>query len=147
MIDSSLPSIIAMVAYIATFTVPVYFCSLPEKSNRKVILVLIGLFYLVETLQGSRSIIILFAVFFLWYELSIGRAIKTRTIIVTATILVSLFLLVTFVRESAEYSSNDGILVKVLYSAGGTHMVFANYIDYRAQILNDTPLYFLSGIL
>ena len=26
-------------------------------------------------------------------------------------------------------------------------MVFANYIDYKFKILNDTPLYFLSGIL
>lgn len=146
-IDNSLPSAIAIIAYIATFTIPVYFCSLPEKNNRKIIFILIGLFYLVVTLQGTRSTIILFAAFFLWYELSIGRAIKTRTIISVAVVLVSLFLVVTFVRESADYFSNDGILVKVLYSAGGTHMVFANFIDYRSQLLNDTPFYFLSGIL
>ncbi len=147
LIDSSLPSFVALIGYVATYTIPVYFCSLPEKKNKKVIFTLSGLLYLIKTLQGSRSSIILFAVFFLWYELGIGKAIKTRTILSLAAILVSLFLVVTYVREASGYFSNDGVIVKVLYSAGGTHMVFANYIDYRSQLLNDTPFYFLSGII
>lgn len=146
-IDNDLPSFISLISYVATYTIPVYFSSLPQKENRKTLFILIGLFYLVETLQGSRNIIILFAVFFLWYEISIGKAIKTRAILIVATALVSLFLFVTYVRESSDYFSNDGIIIKILYSAGGTHMVFANFIDYRSSILNDTPFYFLSGIL
>ena len=141
-------SIIEAIGYIAKFIIPIYFLTLPQRKNKKWIYLLILLYYLGEALQGARNTIVLFCVFILWYFAARGKVIKTRTIIIGGSILVFLCLLIMYMRDGAAYfMSGDSILVKILYSAGGTHMVFANYIDYRSSIPNDICYYFLAGVL
>lgn len=141
------PSIVALLSYFAEYTIPVYFCTIPKSRNRKVIFAMVALYYLMQSLQGQRSAILLIAVFFLWYALSVGKIFKARTVVFSGSFLVVFTVIITYIREATGYFSNQNIFVKMLYSAGGTHMVFANYIDYRSRIINDIPLYFLSGLI
>lgn len=141
-------SVINAIGYIVKFIIPTYFASLPKRKNKKWIYLLIFLLYICESLQGTRSTIVLFCVFIIWYFAGRGKFIKTLTLVVLAVTLIIFCLVIMYLRDGVTYfTSGDSIIVKILYSAGGTHMVFANYIDYRNFIPNDISIYFLAGIL
>lgn len=146
---------LSIFSYIATATIPVYFASLPRRKHRTYIFALIILMGAASALIGSRARFVSIIVFFLWYFKMSGMNIKLGKIC-AVSLLVILF--TDFVYKSREvfleYSALDTgwditntFVVKMLYSLGGTHMVFANYIDYRNEIFSDTHFYFINGFI
>ena len=145
---STSDSILNYIWFFYYFIIPIYFSSLPKMKIRKFIYFIVAFVIFLDSLKGSRGVLLRPIVFYIWYFNLRGFKFNKINLFLGVFFIPLLSNVYVWFREGGKvFLDYFKSLVVFLYSQGVTLVFFVNYIDFQNRIPNSSKYYFLSGII